>query len=316
MLTTFFHRTTLALAFAAALGATPIRAQEKPAAVDPTTGDRQVIPLWDGVAAGSEDWKQQEYYVQGGNGSVGVRNVVKPTLTVYPVDPAKANGTAVIVAPGGGFVNLAWTHEGHQVAEWLNSQGITAFVLKYRLVDTTPDANATKPAAGASGAATPNPNAKTTRDEVAKLAGEDGRQAVRIVRNRAAEFKVDPQRIGFIGFSAGGAVTMSVIMEYDEQSRPNFAAPIYGGSTNGAAIPKDAPPIFIACASDDKAAGRSVKTYEEWLAAGKSAELHMYAKGGHGFGMRKQNLPVDGWIERYREWLAQQGFLPTATAKP
>ena len=140
----------------------------------------------------------------------------------------------------------------------------------------------------------------------------DGAQAVKLVRQRAAEWGIAPDRIGLIGFSAGGMLTMGVVMKNDAASRPNFAAPIYGGVTNGQTVAADAPPLFIAVASDDPvAAVSSAKLFLEWKAAGRSAELHIYSQGGHGFGMTKRGLPVDGWVERFGEWLQIQGLLKT-----
>ena len=133
---------------------------------------------------------------------------------------------------------------------------------------------------------------------------------MKVVRQRASEWGIAPDRIGILGFSAGGMVTMGVVMQSDGESRPNFAAPIYGGSTGGAAVPANAPPLFILCADDDAlmAAG-SARLYSEWKAAKKSAELHIYSKGGHGFGMNRRGLPVDNWIERFGDWLGTQGLL-------
>ena len=146
--------------------------------------------------------------------------------------------------------------------------------------------------------------------KVIQLAIEDGRQAIRIVRERAAEWNIASDRIGIMGFSAGAGVTMGAVMDHDEKSRPNFAAPIYGGGMGEAKIPGDAPSLFIIAAHNDNAASvASVLLYSEWKSAGFSAELHIYSKGGHGFGMNKRGLPVDTWIERYGDWLRTEGFL-------
>src|SRR5262249_7113178 len=129
--------------------------------------------------------------------------------------------------------------------------------------------------------------------------------AVKVVRSHAGNWGIKPDRIGIIGFSAGGMVTTAVATEYDAESRPNFAAPIYGPGFGSVKVPRDAPPLFILCAGDDPLvpAADSVRLYSEWKAAGKSAELHIYAKGSHGFGMRKQGLPIDTWADRYVDWL-------------
>jgi acetyl esterase/lipase len=263
--------------------------------------ERAVIPVWPGIAPGSENWMQKEVdYTIGSEHKQMVRNVTRPTLTLYLPDPAKANGTAIIIAPGGGFRFLSWQNEGTAVAEWLAERGVTAFVLKYRLRDTGESQEDFLK--GKTPAATAQP-------DIAGLASADGRQAMKLIRQRAAEWKIAPDRIGFMGFSAGGAVTMGVVMHYDADSRPNFAAPIYGAGTEGA-IPDDAPPLFILCAGDDKGAmPGSIKTFSDWKAAGHAAELHIYSKGGHGFGMSQRGLPVDHWIERLGEWLEVQGLM-------
>jgi acetyl esterase/lipase len=278
-----------------------------------------VFPVWPGVAPGSETWKQKEVeYLNPGKQKM-VRNVVQPTLTAYLPERAKANGTAVIVCPGGGFRFLSWESEGTEVAKWLQARGVAAFVLKYRLVDTgATEAEFQKSLAelfrslsqSTDGKAPANPVQRIEKSKIVSLAAADGRQAIKLVRQRAAEWGIAPDRIGILGFSAGGMVTMGVVMNHDAESRPNFAAPIYGGSTGGATIPADAPSLFILCADDDAmmAAG-SAKLYTEWKAAKKPAELHIYSKGGHGFGMNKRSLPVDTWIDRLGDWLQVQGLL-------
>jgi len=265
--------------------------------------EHAVIPVWPGVAPGSESWTQKEVDYARNNKQM-VRNVTRPTLTAYLPDPANANGTAIIIAPGGGFRFLSWQNEGTAVAEWLAERGVTAFVLKYRLLDTgesQEDFEKGKPAT--------RPASNPAQADIAALASADGRQAVKVVRQRAAEWKIDPKRLGFMGFSAGGVVTMGVVMQYDAASRPDFAAPIYGAHGEGA-IPDDAPPLFILCAADDKGAmPGSVKTFSDWRAAGHAAELHIYSKGGHGFGMSQRGLPVDHWIEGFGDWLEVQGLM-------
>jgi acetyl esterase/lipase len=294
--------------------ASPIEAQSEPL---PTPAKE--IPIWPGVAPGSESWNQKEVGYLDAAKKKMVRNVVQPTLTAYLPERAKANGTAVIICPGGGFRFLSWQSEGTEVAEWLRDHGVAAFVLKYRLMDTgATEAEFQKSVAElfrsiterTSGKEPANPVQSIERMKIVSLAAADGRQAVKVVRQRAAEWGISPDRIGILGFSAGGMVTMGTVMEPDAESRPNFAAPIYGGSTGGAAVPKDAPPLFILCADDDAlmAAG-SAKLYLEWKAANKSAELHIYSKGGHGFGMNKRGLPIDQWIEHFGKWLEVQGLL-------
>jgi acetyl esterase/lipase len=265
----------------------------------------QVISLWPGGAPGSEDWTQQEQESVIPHSLKVVRNVAQPTLTAYFPAPSTANGTAVIVCPGGAFHFLSIDMEGTDVARWLNARGVAAFVLKYRLVRTGDDF--------------PEAVWKTLGDRQAMaemtaplqpLIHADGQQAVRVVRERATEWGIAPDRIGMVGFSAGAGVTVSVALEHDAGCRPDFAAAIYGGGRKDVPVPADAPPLFILCAGDDAmAAPASVRLYSDWRVAGHPVELHIYAQGGHGFGMNKQGLPSDTWIDRFGDWLRMQGLL-------
>jgi acetyl esterase/lipase len=285
-----------------------------------------IIPLYAGVAPGSENAKQKEVSFVNPDKQTRIRNVTQPTLTAYLPEKAKANGTAIIVAPGGGFAHLAMEKEGSDMARWLQARGVAAFVLKYRLVDSGTEeeyreraaamnrATAASSAPAAAPATPPAPNA--ARQQAVEFAIADGQQAVRLLRQRAAEWGIAPDRIGLMGFSAGGMLTMGVVMKNDAASLPNFAAPIYGGNTNSVAVAKDAPPLFIAVASDDPVASvSSAQLYLAWKSAGRNAELHIYSQGGHGFGMVKRGLPVDGWVERFGEWLTIQGLLKAPNSK-
>lgn len=271
------------------------------------TAQERVIPLYDGPAPGSENWTHSERETVSNLWNTRiVFNVVRPTLTVFPPDPAMANGTAVIVCPGGAFFALSIDREGREVARWLADRGITAFVLKYRLVQCETDDPTRE-------LMTRGP-LDTVVAPVVKLAMNDGRTAVRVVRSRAAEWGVDPRRIGILGFSAGGTVAVAVAYNYDTESRPDFVAaiyPAYHWVPRERGVPKDAPPMFILAATDDplRLAPQSIELYQDWTRAGHLAELHLYARGGHGFGMRKQNLPSDRWIERFAEWLDMHGWV-------
>lgn len=263
-----------------------------------------VIPLWPDGAPGSEDWAQQEEELILPPSLKAVRNVSQPSLTAYFPDPALANGTAVIVAPGGAFHFLSIDMEGTDVARWLNQRGIAAFVLRYRLIRT-------EPGSGAQVRAQVNANMQD-REKMGALMQAlrplilaDGQQAVGIVRKRAAEWGLARERIGLMGFSAGGLLTAAVALEHDALSRPDFAAVIYGAGRDEVAVPATAPPLFLLCAADDEmAVRRSLQLFPTWKAAGKSAELHIYASGGHGFGMQTRGLPTDAWIDRLGDWLA------------
>jgi acetyl esterase/lipase len=226
--------------------------------------------------------------------------VVKPTLLVVCPPADKANGSAVVICPGGGFAILSIESEGLDVAKFLAARGVTCFVLKYRLMETSTD----------------NPlrelfTRKDLKEAIAggfKMATPDGLAAVRHVREHAGQYGVDPHRVGILGFSAGGMVAAAVALRGDAQSRPAFAAAIYGAynlAEGGDKVPKDAPPLFVMVAQDDplRLAPSCVALYQAWTAASRPVELHVYMKGGHGFGMNKQGLPIDTWAERYVEWL-------------
>jgi acetyl esterase/lipase len=280
---------------------------------------QKVVQLYDGTAPGSENWTQTEVeYTQFGGKML--RNVVNPMLTVYLPEESKATGAAVIVAPGGGFCWLSWESEGTLVAEWLQEHGIAAFILKYRLADMGQNEDELmknaqefmQPVMGI--AMSSNPEEELQKfpyvANIIALAEEDGRQAIKYVRANAAEYKVHPERIGLMGFSAGGILTMGIALNHDAESRPDFIAPIYGLALNNLVVPDDAAPMFFACAADDElVASKAADLYTAWKSAGKSVEFHVYSKGGHGFGMRKRGLPIDHWIEQFGEWMNAEGFL-------
>lgn len=263
-----------------------------------------VVRLWPNGAPGTESWTHQEYEEMAPPPARFrlVRDVTQPTLTVFLPPPAIANGTGIIVCPGGGLQVLAIEHEGIDVAQWLVERGITAFMLKYRVIptqsrrDEQPDDMIER--------------LKMARRQHGPIAVADGQQAVKIVRERAAEWSIAPDRIGMLGFSAGGFVAASVALANAPDSRLDFVAPIYGALWDNIVVPADAPPFFTALASDDEIAAQPcLALYSAWRAAGRSAEIHVYAQGGHGFGMREQGLPSDRWIERFAEWLTAQGML-------
>src|SRR5436190_17598696 len=269
---------------------------------------QEVIQLYKAAAPGSEKWNWEEKQFKADIGTI-IMDVSHPSLTGYI--PSNPNGTAVIIAPGGAFHALAFDLEGIEVAKRLNAKGITAFVLKYRLVhDDPPHPENSIGNLMASG------NFKkldSLNTPVIPLALQDGLNAVKYVRQHADEYKIDPNKIGFMGFSAGGTLTMSVVYSATDDSRPNFVAPIYAyeNAIIGSKVPSIKTPIFIAAASDDDLglATHSVHIYLKWLDAKQPVELHMYEKGKHGFGMGKQNLPVDSWIDRFGDWLQIQGLI-------
>ena len=270
---------------------------------------QEVIPLYPGTPPGStpENYPEKEYFSKLWNTEV-VSNVTKPSLTVFKPSAATKNGTAAVICPGGGFMALSITSEGTDVAKYLTERGVTTFVLKYRLAHTGEDATQEF--------ATAFNDREKFREMIGKvipLSVADGRAAMVYVKQHAAEFGINPDHVGIIGFSAGGTVAAGAALHYAPEGRPAFVAPIYAAASifKETPVPDDAPPIFIAAATDDNLglAPDSVALYQKWVDAKKSAELHMYAKGGHGFGMHKHNIPTDHWIDRFAEWLQLENFL-------
>lgn len=265
----------------------------------------KVINIWPGVAPGSEQWKQPETTMGSGPMQRTV-NVTTPTLTAYLPDPAKATGTAVIIASGGGFIFLGT--ESHDTAKWLVERGIAAFVLKYRTaqIEGQNEAQLNQSGGARFGAQIRN-HALIAED--GKYGIADGIQAIKVAREHAAEWGISPNRVGFMGFSAGGMITELTAVQPDASARPNFAAPIYGAPFPVPPIPKGVPPFFMAMAQDDTLAGpQIVAFYDALKAAGYKPEFHIYNAGGHGWGMRKQGKTSDHWIDEFYYWLEAQGL--------
>lgn len=252
---------------------------------------------------------QKEYFFDFLKNKI-VTNTSEPTMEVFKVADSINTGTAIVIAPGGGMFFHSINTEGRDVAEWLNNKGITAFVLKYRLVPTGENG-------GKEMVETMQKNYQEFIDRVSQVmpfAIRDGLNAVEYVRTHAGEYKVSTDKIGFLGFSAGGSVGLGVCYYCKKESRPDFFATLYPGTI---LLPtqtpnKDAPPLFIVAAEDDflGLAPGAMGIYNDWFKTGLKAEFHMYSKGGHGFGMTKQNLPSDKWIERFYEWAIAERFIP------
>ncbi|MCX2720460.1 alpha/beta hydrolase [Lentiprolixibacter aurantiacus] len=260
--------------------------------------------------SGNIEWADapKEYYSKIWNTQV-LTNVSRPTLEVFRPAGTPPNGTGIIVAPGGGLYALSVNKEGKDVARWLNQKGITVFVLNYRLVPS-----------GEDGVKELLDGGEKNADKIARvlpLSIADGLTAVSYVREHAGELGVNPDKIGFMGFSAGGSVTMGVAFNANKSNMPDFLVPVYPWMTimGEYKVPEEAPPMAVVCASDDPLllARESVELYSEWLDSGISTELHLYAKGGHGFGMLKQNLPSDTWLARVYEWAVAEGLVVTPT---
>ncbi|WBH15517.1 alpha/beta hydrolase [Sphingomonas radiodurans] len=280
---------------------TPIATPAQPTAIALNTG-----PLPGATAP--EAWHRQY-------DSVFTRNVTVATLTPFLPDPAKANGTAVIVAPGGGFRTLSMENEGWDVARALAARGVAAFVLKYRLNQTPRDMPAFERSMAEmfSGAAARPPRPAPDRMATG-LAPQiaDARAAFALVRSRAAEWRVNPDRIGMVGFSAGAMLTM-VTTVAGQDAKPAFIGNVYG-PLSAMTVPADAPPMFVALAADDPLFGNSgFGLIESWRAAKRPVEFHLYEQGGHGFGMYPKTTTSTGWFEGFVRWMAMHNLLTPAS---
>ena len=240
-----------------------------------------------------------------------VQNVSTPTLTPFLPAPDKATGAAVIIAPGGAFYLLAMEHEGWAVARWLQAHGVAAFVLKYRVHPTEPKAAGLEKGLAAM-SALPPPARLAVLNQGANIATQDAQEAMRLVKARAAEWRVDPRRIGFMGFSAGAITTLNLVYADDPATRPAFIAPIYGGlGAPAKPIPNAPPPMWAAMAADDPLFGKTdFALIPAWQAKGGAVELHLYEKGGHGFGYPGRAATTTlGWPDAFLAWMRARGLL-------
>jgi len=260
------------------------------------------IRLWQNGAPGSEGETASEVFESTAGSKLPKRFTVVhyPSIYVFLAPPEKANGMAMVVAPGGGHSQIVIDKEGWDIADWLNRNGIAAFVLKYRL------------------ARAPGSHYTVDREALA-----DSARAVRTVRSRAAEWGIDSARIGFMGFSAGGELAALIETRFDAgnanasdaieraSSRPDFAAAIYPGFKPGSIIvPKDAPPTFLMCTDEDRAhVVTTVNLYLDLEKQGIPTEMHIYASGAHGVGMRPSHLPVATWPDRLRDWMVDRKLM-------
>ena len=235
-----------------------------------------------------------------------VTNVTKPTLTIYRPAKEKDTGAAVVICPGGGYWNLFWQIEGEEVAEWLNSQGVTGIILKYR-VPRRPD----------------EPKGVPARRPL-----QDSQRAVSLIRSKAKDWGIDPDRIGIIGFSAGGHLAIATATSFEKRTyepqddidnvpcRPNFAIPVYSGYLKellekGMKVPAKTPPVFLVHGNEDLVSSpeHSALMYLALKRAGVSAELHIYARTAHDFGVRSSDRPYGAWMQACAQWMRDQGFL-------
>lgn len=266
----------------------------------------KVVQIYDGPVPGTENWNWEEGIQEGSSWKTQVvYNVAKPSLTIFTPDPAVANGTSVVICPGGGFIALSMGNEGYDVAKWLVKKGITCFVLKYRVAHI----NTTDAVKYFNDAIHGGDKEKLQNQKSAvPYSIADGKAALKYVRAHAAEYKINPNKIGIIGFSAGGTVAASSAFNYTAENKPNFVAPIYAyfPKEMQGKVESDAPPLFIVVAANDalNLQSHSVDLFTAWNTAKKDAELHVYNLGSHGFGMRVQHTTSDTWIERFYDWMA------------
>ena len=270
------------------------------------------LRLWDGVAPGSEGWTWQErdLRIPGPvTDFVFLLNVVEPTLTPVLPDPEVATGTAVVVCPGGAYAALAVDHEGFDVARWFAARGITAFVLKYRVMETPQgdDMGVLAQAADPAGLE----SILRRMDEFAPIPLADGLAALRCVREHAPRWNIDLDRLGAVGFSAGARLVLELATLDDAEIRPAFVGSIYGPGRDWN-VPGDAPPLFVAAAADDPLFDGSVAAHAAWRSAGGPVEAHLYSRGGHGFGMVEQGTPSDRWIDQFHSWITTDSEAPRA----
>lgn len=273
---------------------TPIPIPDQPGAIVLGTGKLPGATI-------EESWHSQY-------GSKFARNVTVATLRPFLPDKSNATGAAVIVAPGGGFRTLSMENEGWQVAAALAKKGVAAFVLKYRLNQTPADLAefAAPPRPGAGGP----PRRPGTGDPAVDFAPQiaDAEAAFALVRSRAKEWNVDPNKIGMVGFSAGAMLTMSTAL-YGKEAKPAFLGDIYG-PMNAMNVPADAPPLFVALAADDPIFGNAgFGIIDSWRTAKRPVEFHLFEQGGHGFGMYPKETTSTGWFEAFASWLRMHGFI-------
>ena len=276
----------------------PIDTPAQPDAIELGTG-----PLPGAVTP--ESWHSQY-------NSKFARNVTIATLRPFLPDPTKASGAAVIVAPGGGFRTLSMENEGWNVARALADHGVAAFVLKYRLNQTPADLDtfARTPTRAPTPAGAPPATRPSATEMATRLAPQiaDAEAAFALVRANAAKWHVDPDRIGMMGFSAGGMLTMSTTL-HSHEAKPAFIGNIYGG-LGAVDVPPDAPPLFAAVAADDPLLGApNFGLIENWRKAKRPVEFHYYEQGGHGFGMYHKETTSTGWFDAYVKWLGMHGYL-------
>jgi len=231
---------------------------------------------------------------------VWLDNISVPEMHLYKAKGDSISDKAMIICPGGALLFSAYEKEGVKLAKKLALNGITALVLKYR---TYPRKGSVIEWSRTLKTQTAIDSAKT----ILPYSSKDALNAIELIRNNASKYNINPNKIGLMGFSAGGAVTMEAAYTSISKNQPNFIAPIYPWMliVDKQKVPLNKPPAFISCANDDPLmlATPSVQIYQDWISAGAEAELHMFSKGGHGYGMNKINAPVDRWSQLLIDWI-------------
>ena len=271
---------------------------------------QKTIKLYPSIAPGSETWDWKEAEIKTPDGKVIAYNVVEPTLTIYLPEKNKATGTSMLIAPGGAFHILSMDSEGHEVAKMLQAKGVAAFVLKYRTVQLKTN----NPIGELMGKMKDFKKLDDVNAPVIELAIKDAQTALKHIRNNATEYDINSDKVGMMGFSAGGTLTLGTFYSSSKETKPNYLAPIYPyvpAVDYLKNIPKEKYPIFIAVADNDNLgfAPGNAQLYLDWHNAGQAAEFHVYEKGLHGFGMNKNKIPTDTWHERLTDWMKLQGYL-------
>jgi endo-1,4-beta-xylanase len=260
----------------------------------------QVISIWPADKLAAEAATQHEVITENAAHEQTVTNIHNPTITAYLPPTEKATGVAIVIAPGGGHRFLSIDHEGYEVGKWLASIGVAGFVLKYRLAHAE--------------------NSHYTVED----ADQDAQRAIRVIRARAAEWHVNPAKVGILGFSAGGEVAVLAATRFDrgkpeasdaidrQSSRPDFQVLIYPGVQPANIVAtKDTPPAFMLCANNDAGPSNAIPVLAQaFKNVGVPVEIHIYNSGGHGFGIRPRPLPISSWPLRLQEWMVDSGILP------
>lgn len=303
----------LSLIIAAAMTAMPSIAQEAGMTIVPAQFDEGVIELYDGAAPGSETATQTETWFDIGT-ERWISNVTVPTLLpVLPEDP-DATRAAVLVVPGGGFQFVSIDNEGYPIADWLADRGVAAFVLKYRVMAAPEDPDGFL--AHMSRLFDPQPSDESIDvTEGIPFAVADAQTALSLIRDNAAAWGYDADKVGMVGFSAGAMTTLGVVTADGEAApKPDFIGYIYGPML-AVDLPQNPPPMFNALAADDPLFNtQGFGLVEAWQAAGAPVEFHYYQNGGHGFGSYKRGVTADLWFDQFVAWMDTRGLLTPAEA--